>query len=423
MGPALMGVFTVHAALRSAAIDAGHELGLFEVLSSPLTLAQLASRVRLRPTHRLAALVDALVALGALTRGDAIAEASTRAEPAFSRGLIPPPSAHPLSDGWGAIADVIRRDAPLAIDDADIARRYQQHLVHASAPAAREVAAILLAHISSCPPAGQENSSKGTVPFAGSDVRNSDNGVGGGSEPVVREARVPDADVGGDARLRVVDIGGGAGAYTRAMLLADPRARATLVDAADVVELARAELVELGDRVHFVAGDARFVAGDARFVAGDAGDAKYTTHASDAIRAGTERRNDANDPDRFARERGEVLDRDSFDLAILANVLHLHSPAACIALCASAARVVRVGGWVAVVDLRRGTLEGDMFALNMALYTDGGSVWETERIERWLCDEGLDIVEVRALDSAPEMVAIIARRSQSSTTTNRAERG
>lgn len=293
-----MGVFTVDDALRAAAIDAGHALGLFEALASPLALEALAARARVRVGHRFVALVDALVALGALVRaGDHVA-----------RGTIPPPSAHPQVGGWGAIADVIRTDTPLAIDPA-LAHRYHAHLLVAGAAAAREVAAL-----------------------------------------VVEQS--PSA--------RVVDLGGGAGAYTRALLAADPEAHVTLVDAPEVIALARAQLGDAGDRVRLVLGDARDIHG-------------------------------------------------TFEVALLANVLHLHGPPACAALCASAARMTAPGGRVVIVDLRRGSLEGELFALNMALYTDHGSVYDVAQLRAWLAAAGLSASEHR-LASAPEMVVVIAQR-------------
>ncbi|MFN0249381.1 MAG: hypothetical protein ACKV2T_21020, partial [Kofleriaceae bacterium] len=104
-------MFTVADVLRIAAIDAGHELGVFDALVEPLTLAELAVCANVRPTHRFAALVDALVALGVLERID-------EGRVAYSR--VPDPSERPLVDGWGAIARVIRTDIPLAIDDPEI---------------------------------------------------------------------------------------------------------------------------------------------------------------------------------------------------------------------------------------------------------------------------------------------------------------
>ncbi|MFN0252559.1 MAG: methyltransferase, partial [Kofleriaceae bacterium] len=230
--------------------------------------------------------------------------------------------------------------------DPEIARRYQRHLVAASAPAARELAATLV--------------------------------------PLARPDATP---------VHAVDIGAGAGAYSRALLEADSRLHVTVVDQADVVELARAELADFAARTRFVAGDARRI--DLALAHDD---------VNRAVRDGSD------------HARG-------FDLAIVANVLHLHAPAVCAELCMVAARAVRVGGVVAIVDLRRGTLEGEMFALNMALYTEGGGVYSVEQIHAWLCEAGLELIPsdvpidasassalARRLESAPEMIVVLARR-------------
>src|SRR5438045_729188 len=55
----------------------------------------------------------------------------------------------------------------------------------------------------------------------------------------------------GVAPRAILDAGGGTGAYLAAFLDAWPSARATLVDRAEVVALARAALARLGDRVDF----------------------------------------------------------------------------------------------------------------------------------------------------------------------------
>ena len=288
--------------LRDAAIAAGHELGVFAaVAAGPRALDELAAAVGAPRGPRLRALIDVLVALGALARdGERIAAGAPAPRPAVVRA------------GWGLLAGVIRADRPLPPEDGELARRYHHHLLAAGAAPAAELAAWL-----------------------------------------------------GD-RGRVLDLGGGAGAYTEAVLARDPRARATLVDAAEVVALARAHLARFGDRVAFVAGDARAVA------------------------------------------------LEPHGVALLANVLHLHPPAACAELCAAAARAVAPGGLVVVKDLRvdedrRGPLEGLMFALNMAVYTDG-DVYPTSALRGWLAAAGLDELEERRLASAPEAVVVVGRR-------------
>jgi len=193
--------------------------------------------------------------------------------------------AHPVvaRAGWGLLADVIRQDRPLPAETDDTAgsvRRLHHHLASAGAAAARELVACL-------------------------------------------------------GRSSLLDLGAGAGAYSKAFLGAHPDARATLVDTGEVLGLAAEWLGPLAERARLVEGDAA------------------TAFAGDG--------------------HGAVL---------LANLLHLHSPAMCARLCAAAARAVAPGGVVVIKDLRvdddrKGPLEGLLFALNMAIYTEAGDVYAT----------------------------------------------
>ncbi len=211
-----------------------------------------------------------------------------------------------VREGWGRLAEVIRANRPLPLDPDP--RGYHAHLVRTGGETARALAPIL----------------------------------GGAS---------------------LLDLGGGAGTYTAAVLDAHPAATAMLVDAPAVIPLARAHLARFGDRVQLVAGDART--------------------APLGIGHGT---------------------------ALLANVLHLHAPAACVELCAVAARAVAPGGKVVVTDLDAATPEGVWFALNMALYTDGGGVYSTSQIRAWMTAGGTgDLVEHR-LAVAPAVVAVVGTR-------------
>src|SRR5882672_5035839 len=101
--------------LRDAAIAAGHDLGLFGG----------------RPpgdSRRMRALVDVLVALGALARdGARLVAADVPTRPDIARA------------GWGLITEVIERDRPLSVEDGELARRMHRHLVQAGAAAAREL--------------------------------------------------------------------------------------------------------------------------------------------------------------------------------------------------------------------------------------------------------------------------------------------
>jgi len=212
-------------------------------------------------------------------------------------------------DGWGLLADVIRTDRPLALPTGELHARMHRHLFGTGAPSAR--------------------------------------------------ALVPELGVS------LLDIGGGAGAYTLALLAERPAARATLVDDAAVIALARETLAPVADRVRFIEGDAR-----------------------------------------------ELVLGEEHDTALLANVLHLHGPITCERLCDVAARAVVPGGRVVIKDLRldddrRAPLAGVWFALNMAIYTDGGDVYPAAQLREWLVRAGLvDVTE----QSLGDHVIVTGRR-------------
>ena len=306
-----------HAALEArgflgdAAVAAGHELGVFEALArgGPGAVGEVAARIGVAATHRLRALLDVLAALGAI-RG----ERSGR-EPRFVAAL-PPAPARPVvpRDGWGRLAEVIRRDRPLPAEPGGEAlRRLHHHLAGAGAAAARELIA----------------------------------GLGAAS---------------------LLDLGAGAGAYSKAFLAANPDGRATLVDTEEVLALAAEWLGPLAGRARWVAGDA-----------------------------------------------AEVDLGDGHGAALLANLLHLHSPEICARLVAAAARAVAPGGLVAIKDLRvdddrAGPIEGLLFALNMAIYTDAGDVYSTAQLRAWLTGAGLVEIAEHRLAAAPDAIVVVARR-------------
>ncbi|HZS42155.1 MAG TPA: methyltransferase [Polyangia bacterium] len=168
----------------------------------------------------------------------------------------------------------------------------------------------------------------------------------------------------------ILDGGGGAGAYTAALLDAAPAARATLVDRAAVLPFAREALAGYAPRVDFVAGDLL-----------DASTALGGGHA----------------------------------LGVLANVLHLHPPDACARLVARVAAAVAPGGRVVIKEVlvepdRSGPASGLLFALNMALYTDGGDAYDAGQLAAWLRAAGLDEPRAERLAAAPDAVVVSARK-------------
>ncbi|NVB83713.1 MAG: methyltransferase domain-containing protein [Kofleriaceae bacterium] len=312
--------------LRAAAIDAAYELGIVEALAATPSCDELADAIGVGTgRRRMRVLLDVLAALGVLVRvGDR-----------YGRGDVPARPVVPRV-GWGLMADVIRRDKALPVEGGEHERRMHEHLATAGAAAARELAPLLRA--------------RGVGPGDGLDS------PGDGR------------DGPGDGPPTLLDLGGGAGAYTAAFLDAYPDGRATLVDFREVITLARQHLARFGDRVRYVPAEISVA------------------------------------------EVGE-----GYSAVLLANVVHLHGPAQCAKYCVVAARAVAPGGVVVVKDLRMdegrvGPIEGLLFALNMAMYTGEGDVYEASRIGAWLVDAGLVNVREERLAVAADAFAIVAEK-------------
>jgi hypothetical protein len=313
-----VGLFALNAEARAwmvaAAGAAARQLGIDAALDRPRTAAELARALGVAP-RRLGALVDVLACAGVLARADA------DEAPTFTRGAAWP--AQPLlpPQGWGRLAEILTNDRPLPSpspsDDEQERERFHAYLRAAGATSARALMAEL--------------------------------------------SRLP------SARRGLVDLGGGAGAYTEAFLAALPGAPATLVDREPVIALARAHLL-----------------GRASLVAGDLFD------EATAIR----------------EEHG---------IALLANVLHLYGARDCQRLVARAAASVAPGeGWVVVQDLyvapdRTGPLPSLLFALNMAVYTEEGDVHDGVRIAEWLARAGL--VDVEHARRGDDEIVVRGRRA------------
>jgi hypothetical protein len=139
----------------------------------------------------------------------------------------------------------------------------------------------------------------------------------------------------------LLDLGGGVGVYARAFVDAGIDAHATLVDRAEVLQLAEPHAA-------------------IRPLAGDLFDVSVERHG----------------------------------IALLANVLHLYGGDDCARLVARAAALADT---VVVKDFRRDSDAGAYFSLTMALYTDAGEVHDGERIAGWLAAAGLSDVRTEPL--------------------------
>jgi len=153
---------------------------------------------------------------------------------------------------------------------------------------------------------------------------------------------------------RVLDVGCGSGVWGLAIAERFPSTHVTGQDFPAVLESfkARAESLNLGDRVATLPGN---------------------MHEVD-------------------------LPENAFDLVVIANVLRLETPERASALLARLAKAVAPGGSLLVVDaLAGGTSEREraraLYALNLALRTQGGRVHPPSEFTLWLEAAGLGAIE------------------------------
>ena len=177
-----------------------------------------------------------------------------------------------------------------------------------------------------------------TAPFIAAMHKN-----GSSRAPAVIAALAAD----GPAR-RILDVGGGSGAYSIAFAKAWPDAEATVFDLATVTPLTRryAEQAGVGPRVRTVDGDMR------------------------------------------ADRLGE-----GFDLALLSAICHMHDPGANRALLKRVFDALAPGGRVVIQDSvmnddKTRPASGALFALNMLVSTERGSSYSEAEYGTWLAAAG-----------------------------------
>jgi SAM-dependent methyltransferase len=167
---------------------------------------------------------------------------------------------------------------------------------------------------------------------------------------------------------RLLDIGGGSGTYTVALLRKNPKMRAVLFDLKRVIPMARERLKAEGllRRVRLVAGD----------------------FYRDELPSGC-------------------------DLALLSAIIHQNSPEENLALFEKINRALKPGGAVLIRDhimapSRTTPPAGALFALNMVVNTDGGDTYTFPEVKGGL--ERAGFVEVRLARTGERMDCLVEAR-------------
>lgn len=164
---------------------------------------------------------------------------------------------------------------------------------------------------------------------------------------------------------RLLDVGGGSGAYSIAFCRAKPDLEAVVFELPDVVPLTKQYIEEAGmiERIKVVAGD----------------------YLEDELGSG-------------------------FDMAFLSSVIHSNRPKENQELFNKCWRALSPGGMIAIQDFimdpnRTTPPHGAIFALNMLVATPGGDTYTEEEITEWL--RAASFEEPRRLDPFSGVTAIL----------------
>ena len=167
---------------------------------------------------------------------------------------------------------------------------------------------------------------------------------------------------------RVLDVGGGSGAFSMAFCRARPELSATLLDLDHVLDLAREYVAaeSLEQRISFLPG---------------------VYHTTD-----------------FGQD---------FDLVFFSAIVHINSPEQNQALLKKAHDALRPGGRVAVRDFimdeeRMKPERGVLFALNMLVNTPGGDSYTEAELRDWMAGAGFEDMEL--VETDPGATTLVGKR-------------
>lgn len=163
---------------------------------------------------------------------------------------------------------------------------------------------------------------------------------------------------------RVLDIGGGSAAYSRALVQKKPSLKVTLLDLPDVIPIARRHVRRVGMVENFT-----FQPGDL-----NRSDLGY-----------------------------------GFDLVLISNICHMLSPAGNIALIRKSFRALTSGGKLAVHDFilndqRIWPGSAAIFAVNMLVNTDEGNSFTEQEYRTWMKRAGFRSFQFRRLSKGSDLL-------------------
>jgi SAM-dependent methyltransferase len=167
---------------------------------------------------------------------------------------------------------------------------------------------------------------------------------------------------------RVLDVGGGSGAYSMEMIRVSDRLRATVFDLPEVIGLSQRYVAEggQGEMIDFLPGDLQ--------------------------------------TDDFGR---------GYDLVFVSSIVHMFSPDKNVELTAKCAQALKPGGRLVIKDFiisedRTWPPDAALFALNMLVGTQAGDTYTEAEIRAWMEQAGLTNIERK--DTSFGSALIIGKR-------------
>jgi predicted O-methyltransferase YrrM len=290
---------------ESRVLLTGVELDVFTAVGAGATAAEVAARLATDP-RATEVLLNALVSVGALTKTSGVfrnTEETARYLDARSPDCARPALLHTagMFHSWATLTDCVRTGGSVI------------------------------------PPGVEGRDPQWTQSFIAAMHR----GAQGTAEEMVRA-------VGVEGVRRLLDVGGGSGAYSIAFARAAPELRAEIFDRQSVLPIAREHIREAGlaDRITTRAGDLR------------------------------------------ADEFGT-----GYDLVLLSSICHMLDPAGNRDLLGRCFRALAPGGRIVIRDFivgpdRTAPRQAALFAINMLVATRGGSTYTEAEYESWLVEAG-----------------------------------
>jgi len=173
------------------------------------------------------------------------------------------------------------------------------------------------------------------------------------------------------SKSRVLDVGGGSGAYSRALALANPALRCVVFDLEPVTKIAQRHI-------------------DAAGISN-----RVTTAVGDLHR------------DAFG---------EGYDVVLLSQILHMLGPDECVRLIEKASAALVPGGEVVIQDFiltddKTSPRYGALFALNMLVVTKAGNSYSGAEYREWLEGAGFSDVRIIPLPDLPTGLVVGVKRN------------